>query len=200
VKAYYDRRAPEYDDWYEGRGGWAAAERPEWQAELRALEQTLTALAPARTLDVACGTGYLTRWLPGAIVGLDQSGRMLDVARERVPTARFVRGEGLALPFADDSFERVFTGHFYGHLQADEREQFLAEARRVSLELVIVDASQAHSAVPEEWQERVLNDRSRWLVYKRFFEPESLLGELGGGETIHHGRWFVVVRSPRQSA
>jgi ubiquinone/menaquinone biosynthesis C-methylase UbiE len=199
VKAYYDRRAPEYDDWYEGRGGWAAAERPKWDAELRALEQTLTALAPATTLDVACGTGYLTRWLPGAVVGLDQSGRMLDVARERVSTARFVRGEGLALPFAEDSFERVFTAHFYGHLQADERDQFLAEARRVGRELVIVDASQEHSAVPDEWQERVLNDGSRWQVYKRYFTPETLLDELGGGETIHQGRWFVVVRSPRQS-
>jgi demethylmenaquinone methyltransferase/2-methoxy-6-polyprenyl-1,4-benzoquinol methylase len=159
----------------------------------------LTALAPARTLDVACGTGSLTRWLRGAIVGLDQSGRMLDVARERVSTARFVRGEGLALPFAEDSFERVFTAHFYGHLRADEREQFLGEARRVGRALVIVDASQEHSAVPDEWQERVLNDGSRWQVYKRYFTPETLLDELGGGETIHQGRWVVVVRSPRQS-
>jgi ubiquinone/menaquinone biosynthesis C-methylase UbiE len=195
VKAYYDRRAPEYDDWYEGRGRWRALERPGWEEELSALQAVLTRLAPAGTLDVACGTGYLTRWLPGAVVGLDQSERMLREARRRSPGSRFVRGDGLALPFPDDGFERVFTGHFYGHLQPREREQFLGEARRVAPELVVVDASQRHSELEEEWQERVLDDGTRWSVFKRYFTPDTLLDELGGGEVLFEGRWFVVVRS-----
>jgi hypothetical protein len=32
--AYYDRRAPEYDDWYLGRGGFATRERPGFDEEL----------------------------------------------------------------------------------------------------------------------------------------------------------------------
>ena len=47
-----------------------------------------------------------------------------------------------------------------------------------------------------EWQPRVLNDGSRWEVYKRFFTGEGLAAELGGGEVLHEGRWFVVVRAP----
>jgi hypothetical protein len=41
----------------------------------------------------------------------------------------------------------------------------------------------------------VLNDGSRWSVYKRFFTGEGLLAELGGGEVLFEGRWFVLVRA-----
>ena len=102
----------------------------------------------------------------------------------------------LALPFPDATFDRLFTGHFYGHLQEDERRRFLAEAARVATELVVVDASRAAAEVDEIMQERVLNDGSRWEVYKRWFTGSGLADELGGGEVLHEGRWFVVVRAP----
>jgi ubiquinone/menaquinone biosynthesis C-methylase UbiE len=195
VKAYYDRRAPEYDDWWRGAGRFAERDRPGWEAEVTALQAALTALEPARTLDVACGTGFLTRHLRGEIVGLDQSESMLAEAREQAPAATFVQGDALALPFGDDSFDRVFTGHFYGHLDRRERERFLAEARRVATELVVVDSALREDVEPEERQVRVLNDGSRWTVYKRYFEPDALARELGGGETVFAGHWFVAVRS-----
>jgi demethylmenaquinone methyltransferase/2-methoxy-6-polyprenyl-1,4-benzoquinol methylase len=197
MKAYYDARAPEYDEWYEGRGRFARRERPAWTELLGELADTIRALPPARTLDVACGTAYATRWLPGDITGLDQSARMLEVARERLPGARFVQGDALALPFGEDSFERVATMSFYGHLEGDDRERFLAEARRVAPELVVVDAALRDDVEPEEWQERILNDGSSWTVYKRYFTAAGLAQELGGGETVYDGRWFVAVRSPR---
>ena len=43
-----------------------------------------------------------------------------------------MQGDALALPFPTEAFDRVFTGHFYGHLDEDERGRFLAEARRVA--------------------------------------------------------------------
>ena len=49
-------------------------------------------LTPARTLDVACGTGFLTQHLPGEVVGLDQSDAMLEIAREQAPNATYVVG------------------------------------------------------------------------------------------------------------
>jgi hypothetical protein len=30
MREYYDRRAPEYDDWYLGRGLFAVRDRPGW--------------------------------------------------------------------------------------------------------------------------------------------------------------------------
>jgi ubiquinone/menaquinone biosynthesis C-methylase UbiE len=194
VKASYHARAHEYDDWWLQRGRYAPGD-DDWVAERDAAFEALRSLSPKRTLDAACGTGFVTRLLPGEVTGLDQSEAMLDLAREQAPDADLVHGDALSLPFADGSFERVFASHFYGHLEEDDRVRFLAEARRVAPELVVFDA--AHLGKPRaEHQERVLNDGSRWTVYKRFFTGQGLLDELGGGTVIHEGRWFVLVVSP----
>jgi ubiquinone/menaquinone biosynthesis C-methylase UbiE len=191
VRTYYDTRAPEYDEWYLGLGVFGRRDRPGWHEDLGALQRAIAALPAARTLDVACGTGFLTRRLRGEVTALDQSEQMLALAGERLPDATLVQGEALALPFDDGSFERVFTGHFYGHLDRFERETFLAEARRVAGELVVVDSAVRPDHAREEWQRRVLNDGSEFEVYKRYFDADELAAELGGGEVIHSSRWFV---------
>lgn len=199
VKDYYDARAPEYDEWYLDEGQYAARERPGWHEAVRALQDAVASLPPASTLDVACGTGFLTRHLPGEVTGLDQSERMLAIAQSRIPHALFVQGDATRLPFGDDAFDRVFTGHFYGHLEPGVREAFMAEARRVARELVVVDSASAGpsqargSHAREEWQERVLNDGSSFQVYKRYFDPDELAAELGGGTVLHSSDWFVMV-------
>lgn len=196
MKAYYEARAREYDDWWLGRGAFAKRDRPGWDEELAALRRTLESLPPARTLDVACGTGFLTRHLPGEVVGLDQSPTMLEVAAVQAPGTKLITGDALTLPFGDESFDRVFTGHFYGHLGEPDRLRFLSEARRVATELVVTDSALREDVEPEEQQERVLDDGSRWEVYKRYFTGEALAAELGGGRVLQQGRWFVVVASP----
>jgi demethylmenaquinone methyltransferase/2-methoxy-6-polyprenyl-1,4-benzoquinol methylase len=197
MRAYYEQRAAEYDDWWLGRGVFAKRERPGWDDEVAAVLDAVRALAPARVLDVACGTAFVTRHLRGDVVGLDQSEAMVRIAASRLPAGRAVRGDAVPLPFGDGAFERVFTGSFYGHLLEEERERFLAEARRVAPELVVLDAALRAGGVPEEWQERTLDDGSRHRVYKRFFTPEGLAAELGGGRVLHAGDWFVMVSAPR---
>jgi demethylmenaquinone methyltransferase/2-methoxy-6-polyprenyl-1,4-benzoquinol methylase len=195
VKTYYDRRAVEYDDWWLGRGRFAERDRPGWDEEVEVLAELIVALPPARTLDVACGTGFLTRHLRGDVVGLDQSERMLAVASEHAPRASFIRGDALELPFEDGEFDRVFTSYFYCHLEQDERRRFLAEARRVAPELVVVASVPGAGDPLERYEERILNDGSRWTVFKRVFTGEQLAAELGDGEVLHEGRWSVVVRA-----
>jgi SAM-dependent methyltransferase len=194
VKAYYDRRAPEYDDWWLGQGLHADRERPGWEDELRLLESVIRDLPPVRTLDIACGTGFLTRHLRGDVVGLDASGRMLEVARAQAPQVRFEQGDALSLPFEDGAFDRVFASYFYCHLEDEERVRFLAEARRVAPELVVVASIRGEGDASERWEERRLKDGSRWNVYKRVFEGPDLAAELGG-EIVFKGRWFVAVRA-----
>ncbi|HEX6762741.1 MAG TPA: methyltransferase domain-containing protein [Gaiellaceae bacterium] len=195
MKEYYERRAPTYDDWYRGLGRYAARDTASWETDLAAVTAAISALEPCRTLDVACGTGFLTRHLRGQVVGLDQSASMLEEAKRRAPNATFVQGDALALPLDDAAFDRVFTGHFYGHLDPDERQRFLAEAARVASELVVVDAAVRPDHELEEIQPREL-DGEIWPVLKRYFTPETLAAELGGAETLHAGPWFVMVRHP----
>jgi ubiquinone/menaquinone biosynthesis C-methylase UbiE len=190
VKEYYDRRAPIYDDWWTS----SALDREGWRAELDAAMAAVAALPPARTLDVACGTGYLTERLPGEVVALDQSSRMLSEARRRLPSVTFVQGDALALPFADGAFERIFTSYFYCHLVEEERRAFLAETRRVASELVVLGSRHDGVAPAERWEQRPLPDGTTWPVFKRVFDPDALAAELGG-EVLHEGRWFVAVRA-----
>jgi len=193
MREYYDRRAPEYDDWWNGTGLFAQRDRPGWDDEVAALIDALRALRPARTLDVACGTAFLGRHLPGDVTGLDASPAMIAIARERIPGGDVVQGDALAPAFADGAFERVATGHFYGHLEEPERVRFVAHARRLAPELLVIDSARRDDVPAERMDPRVLSDGSRHEVFKRWFDPPQLLAELGGGEIVHAGTWFVAV-------
>jgi ubiquinone/menaquinone biosynthesis C-methylase UbiE len=193
MRAYYDRRAPEYDDWWLGTGLFARRERPGWPAAVVDLIELIAGMPARETLDVACGTGFLTRHLPGPVTAVDQSPRMVQLAAARMPAATVLEGEATRLPFADARFERAFMSHFYGHLLPDERVRAVAEARRVAGEIVVVDSARRADRAAEEWQERTLNDGSRHRVYKRFFTGEELAAELSGSVLLD-GDWFVAVR------
>jgi SAM-dependent methyltransferase len=188
---YYDQRAHEYDDWYTGDGGFAARERPGWDAAVEEIVALVGALPAARTLDVACGSGFLTRHLRGLVVGIDQSPAMVAVAQSRLPHAVAMVGDALSLPFADGAFDRVLTGHFYGHLPPDERARFLTEAGRVAGELVVIDSAVRDGVEAEQWQERILNDGSRHEVFKRYLTGQQLADEIGG-RVLLDGAWFVA--------
>ena len=56
VKEYYDARAPEYDEWWQGTGRFAERDRPGWDEELRRAGRDAPRRSARRTLDVACGT------------------------------------------------------------------------------------------------------------------------------------------------
>jgi ubiquinone/menaquinone biosynthesis C-methylase UbiE len=197
--AYYDARAAEYDEWYEGTGRFASRERPGWSDEVVKLQQLVGALPPARTLDVACGTAFLTRHLDprGLAVGLDQSPAMIAIAQHRLVRGLALTGDALALPFADGAFDRVLTGHFYGHLIPEERERFLAEATRVAGELLVIDSAPRPGKPAEGWDERTLNDGSQHRVFKRYLSGPELAAELPGPapEVLLDGRWFCAVRT-----
>ena len=65
MRAHFDQRAAEYDGWWLGTGSHAERERPGWSAEVEELIGVVQSLPPARVLDVACGTGFLTQHLRG---------------------------------------------------------------------------------------------------------------------------------------
>jgi demethylmenaquinone methyltransferase/2-methoxy-6-polyprenyl-1,4-benzoquinol methylase len=188
---YYDRRAPTYDEWYTNDGAFAARSRPGWAEAVAQLEAFVADLPPARTLDIACGTGFLTRHLKGYVVGLDQSPTMAAIAQSRLPDGLVMVGDALEIKVSDGAFDRVFTGHFYGHLSPEEQSAFRHEARRVAGELIVVDAARRPEIVAEGWQERILPDGSRHQIYKRYFEAAQLADEIGG-QVLLDGPWFVA--------
>jgi demethylmenaquinone methyltransferase/2-methoxy-6-polyprenyl-1,4-benzoquinol methylase len=85
-----------------------------------------------RVLDGACGTGDLAladmRAGASHVVGLDFSERMLERARKKAPL-EWVRGDLLALPFEDASFDAATVG--FGVRNVADLPLALGELRRV---------------------------------------------------------------------
>ena len=85
-----------------------------------------------RVLDACCGTGDLAvacARLGGVVTGLDFAPRMLERARRKLPSATWVEGDMLALPFEDASFEASTVG--FGARNVADLDGGLRELRRV---------------------------------------------------------------------
>jgi demethylmenaquinone methyltransferase/2-methoxy-6-polyprenyl-1,4-benzoquinol methylase len=86
-----------------------------------------------RVLDAACGTGDLAvadaKAGAGKVTGLDFSEEMLVRARRKAPELEWVRGDLLALPFADATFDAATVG--FGVRNVADLELALRELRRV---------------------------------------------------------------------
>ena len=85
-----------------------------------------------RVLDACCGTGDLAiaaRARGADVVGLDFSEAMLERAGAKSTEIEWVRGDVLALPFDDASFDAVTVG--FGVRNVDDLDAGLRELRRV---------------------------------------------------------------------
>ena len=96
---------------------------------------TITIRAGDRVLDVACGTGVLTRAVAarvgpsGAAIGLDVNEGMLTVARRKAPRLDWRSGRAEALPFDTERFDAVVSQ--FGLMFFEDRRAALAEMMRV---------------------------------------------------------------------
>ncbi|GHE05543.1 class I SAM-dependent methyltransferase [Streptomyces alanosinicus] len=140
----YDKEADAYDA---SRGG-----------EARALAATRAVLGlvpegPGHLLDVACGTGIVTRRLaadrPGLrVTGADVAAAMVRMAGSRLPGA-IVRADSRRLPFRTGSFDAV-TSIWLLHLLDDPEDvrAIVAECARVlrpgGVYVTTVDKAEAH--------------------------------------------------------
>jgi len=95
------------------------------------LVDAVVAAAPGRVLEVGCGWGELAEWIAretgAAVVAVDLSPRMVELARERGIDASV--GDMQALPFADATFDLVVAAWMLYHVP--DLDRGLAEIARV---------------------------------------------------------------------
>jgi ubiquinone/menaquinone biosynthesis C-methylase UbiE len=145
-----DWALPLYDPFVKLLGGDAA----------RAMLLEQAAVRPGyRVLDIGCGTGtfmvQIKRRNPDVeVVGLDPDPKALARADRKAQRAalsiQLDRGFADQLPYADGSFDRVFSSFMLHHLETEAKEATLREVRRVlrpgaRLHLLDFATSDAHS-------------------------------------------------------
>jgi demethylmenaquinone methyltransferase / 2-methoxy-6-polyprenyl-1,4-benzoquinol methylase len=125
VEAMFDRISPVYDPM--NRLMTAGLDR-RW----RRLTVRATVRPGDRVLDACCGTGDLAleaQRAGGRVTGLDFSERMLERARRKSTAVEWMRGDMLALPFSNGSFDVVTVG--FGIRNVEDLEAGLRELARV---------------------------------------------------------------------
>jgi demethylmenaquinone methyltransferase / 2-methoxy-6-polyprenyl-1,4-benzoquinol methylase len=173
VQRMFDRVAPRYDL---ANTVFSLGQDRAWrQAAARATRLAAGEVA----VDVACGTGALTRELqslaPGAaVLGVDFSSGMLARARPTGPSLRLAAADALALPLADASVDVVTIA--FGLRNLPEPGQGLLEFRRVLRpggRLVVCEFSQPVVPVFREVYRRYLTRLMPVAARRLTSDPEA---------------------------
>jgi SAM-dependent methyltransferase len=212
--AYYQARAPEYDDWYLRRGRYShgAVHDAAWNTELDTAGQWLDAL-PIRgeIVELAAGTGW---WSPllaekGELSLYDAAEAPLERARERL-VAHGLRAhlhvrDAWAPP--DRHVDALFAGFWLSHVPRGRLEEFLALARawlRPGGTFAFIDSlrdaqsgAADNPATNGDGSLRRLADGREFRIVKVYYEPAELRAALlragfRSADVSTTGRFFLL--------
>jgi SAM-dependent methyltransferase len=215
--AYYEARAPEYDDWYLRRGRYShgPVHDAAWNAELDTAGRWLDAL-PIRgeIVELAAGTGW---WSPllaekGDLSLYDAAAAPLERARERL-LAHGLRAhlhvrDAWARP--DRQVDALFAGFWLSHVPRGRLGEFLAIARawlRPGGTFAVIDSlpdaqsgAGDHPAPADDNAVRRLADGREFRIVKVYYEPAELRAALLragflSADVTTTGRFFLLGRA-----
>jgi SAM-dependent methyltransferase len=212
--AYYEARAPEYDDWYLRRGRYerGPVHDAAWNAELDMAGRWLDALPiTGEIVELAAGTGW---WSPllaakGELSMYDGNPGPLDRARERLVAHRLrahlhVRD---AWDEPDRQVDALFTGFWLSHVPRDRLDAFLVLVRRwlkpggrfAFIDSLPDEQSSAadHPTPADDRSVRRLDDGREFTIVKVYYTPpelEEALRRAGfrDAEVTTTGRFFLT--------
>jgi SAM-dependent methyltransferase len=193
-QAYYDARAPEYDEWWERRGRYdhGPAENAAWFSERAEVEAYLAALPVGpEVLELACGTGNWTGLLLArarALTALDGSPQMLARHAARWPDPRITRRRTDLFDWRPaGTYDTVAFAFWLSHVPPGRLPAFLAAVRAALApggRCFFVDSrpdpatTTPDQPLPAGRREhrlrRRLNDGREFTIVKVFHDPEAL--------------------------
>ena len=179
-------------DLTDGYARWAATyDRPLrlFGIEEPPLRRLLDPLPAGEVLDAACGTGRWASYLAGrghTVVGVDRSPAMLDLARAKLPDARFELGDLADLPLPDASVDAAVCALALVHV-ADPAAAIgeLARVVRPGGRLVISDVHPF--LVMLGWQAQFPTDHGRaFMRLHQHLPSDYVTAALGAGLAVRH--------------
>ena len=220
MKAYYDARANEYDEWFERRGRYdrGLELNAQWHAEVAAVQDVLRLFQlKGQLLELACGTGNWTRIVlenAESLVAVDASSRMLEINRCKIADPRvdymcadiFQRGPMF-------TYDGAFFGFWLSHVPAERLDEFLgrlSEALKSGAKIFFVDSlpdpamSAPEHKLPEPGSEimtRYLNDGRSFRIVKTFHDADKLIERFAAHEmeiTMHQTAHYFMYGQGRR--
>jgi DNA gyrase subunit B len=174
VVSHFTARAHKYDD------------SSKWCTDAAMLQTIIGCLRPsaeATVLDIACGTGLVSRELHGRVkrlVGIDLTAAMFDQARDHVDA--LVKGSAEGLPFAGRSFDIVVERQGIQFMNAAAAVREMARVTKPGGKVCLVQLCAYGSEDQEEYFEIL---RLRNPARRNFFMKDdlaNLLTEAGCAE------------------
>jgi len=88
-----------------------------------------------RVLDLGCGNGRFYQFFSDKnvdYIGVDNSEKLIEIAKKRYPWGKFQVADALNLPFPDNFFDKILSIAILHHIPSSEyRIKFLNEIKRV---------------------------------------------------------------------
>jgi demethylmenaquinone methyltransferase/2-methoxy-6-polyprenyl-1,4-benzoquinol methylase len=175
---YYAKRALEYDNIYN---------KPERQNDIKSLAKFLTDLLKKKSvLEVACGTGFWTRFYASeteSITGVDYNEEVLAIARDRLKqfsNVSFCQSDAYLLNNFSGSYNAGIAHFWWSHVELDKLKSFLERFHSKLLPhslVVFTDNKYVHgSSTPiarkdqsgNTYQNRKLENGDTYEVLKNF--------------------------------
>ena len=215
--AYYEARAPEYDDWYLRRGRYERGPIHDaaWNAELDAAGRWLDGLPiSGQIVELAAGTGW---WSPllagkGELSIYDMAEAPLDRARDRLLAhglrAHIHTRDAWAEP--DRKVDALFAGFWLSHVERDRLGAFLGLVRRWLRDggtFAFIDSlpdpqsgAADHVRPAGDRSVRKLDDGREFEIVKVYYTPSELQAALleagfASADVTSTGRFFLLGRA-----
>ena len=193
LKDYYSERAAEYESIYN---------RPDKSRlkEQRLIARKIIQLFNRKyVLEIACGTGYWTKFLDQAyarVLATDISLEMLDLASSKGfnPTIQFVAADAYNPPISRPKFDGAMANFWFSHIPRDKTKSFLSTLHnRLNPEatVLIVDSVFKKNLGGElvkkgnrrdTYKKRTLLSGKKFSILKNYYsksELENIFSEFG---------------------
>ena len=91
-------------------------------------------ISAEKVLDLGCGVGQWFEFFKDKnvdYVGINNSEKLIEIAKKKYPQTRFLLADALSLPFPNDYFNKVYVIALLHHIPSEElRLRVLQEAKR----------------------------------------------------------------------
>ena len=125
----------------------------------------------------------LARSLPG-VHGIDLNEHALKIAKEKLSSANFQKGDITKLPFENSSIDFIFTHGLMNYLDDDVLEKGIAEMFRVSKRWIMHCEKYEKTEKQIDENHKFRNMGEKWLGYKiKFVSDVDLHEDYGQDQT-----------------